>query len=75
MVIVRVPNRFYRGVIADVQFENGEGRFENEEVARKIATQFGFAVVEEKTEAAEAVEVVETKVEKPKRTRKKVSAE
>lgn len=75
MVIVKVPNRFYSGVIADVHFENGEGRFENEAVARKIAKQFGFDVIEVKAEVTEVVEVVEPKVEKPKRSRKKVSAE
>lgn len=74
MVIVKVPNRFYRGVIANVQFDNGEGRFEDVELAHKIAKQFGFEVIEtaEKKEPAEAKE--EPKAEaKPKRTRKKVS--
>lgn len=75
MVIVKVPNRFYRGVIANVQFDNGEGRFEDEKVAREIAKQFGFDVIEVDAKAAEAEEVVEPKVEKPKRPRKKVSGE
>lgn len=79
MVIVKVPNRFYRGVIANVQFDNGEGRFEDVELAHKIAKQFGFEVVESNAAVVEKP-VAEVKDEpkseaKPKRTRKKVSDE
>lgn len=71
MVIVRVPNRFYEGVIADVHFRNGEGHFEDAALAKQIADQFGFQIESEEAEVAEDV-----KVEKPKRTRtKKVSGE
>lgn len=72
MVIVRVPNRFYEGVIADVHFRNGEGHFEDAALAKQIADQFGFQL-----DSGEAEVVAEdVKVEKPKRTRtKKVSGE
>lgn len=74
MVIVKVPNRFYRGVIANVQFDNGEGRFEDVELAHKIAKQFGFDVVDAEAVKVEVAAVDEPKAEvKPKRTRKKVS--
>lgn len=63
MVTVSVPNRHYRGVIGGVSFENGKGVFEDVELAKSIAKEFGFDVIE--AEAPAAVEVDE----KPKARR------
>lgn len=68
MVTVLVPNRHYRGVIGGVSFENGKGVFENVELAKSIAKEFGFEIVE--PEAPEAVEVDEKpKARRPRKTK------
>jgi FAD synthase len=73
MVKVVVPNKAYRGVIAGVQFHNGVGIFEDEKLAKQIAEQFGFEVVEDQAEVKEEkpVETKEDKKPAPKKRTKK----
>jgi hypothetical protein len=48
MVKVIVPNKGFDGEIAGVQFKNGEGEFDNVDLAKAVAEDFGFEVEEEK---------------------------
>lgn len=46
MVIkIKVPNKNYEGVIAGVLFTRGEAIFENEDLAKRIADDLGYALV------------------------------
>jgi hypothetical protein len=47
MVKVIVPNKHFNGIIAEVQFTNGEGEFADLKLAEAIAADFGFEIEEE----------------------------
>lgn len=70
---VHVPNKSYEGYLGGVRFHRGVGVFTDIELAKSLAEQFQYKLVEvteNDTEGEKVAEVVDAEV-KPKRTRKK----
>jgi len=57
-VKIKVPNKFYNGIMAGVTFHKGVALFEDEKLGKEIASRFGYEVI--------AVEVIEPEVETEK---------
>lgn len=73
-VEIHVPNKSYEGYFGGVRFHKGVGVFTDVELAKDLAEQFQYELVEVTGDATEAVAEIEDKEvaeAKPKRTRKK----
>lgn len=67
-VEIHVPNKSYDGYYGGVKFSKGVGVFTDIELAKDLASRYGYELVEVKSEE-KAVEVKEKSVPK-KRTKK-----
>lgn len=70
-VKVIVPNTHYNAVFLGVQFKDGVGIFEDEELAKNIAQTLGYKVEPIEEEKAEAKKAPEKKSTAKKSTAKK----
>lgn len=78
-VEMHVPNKSYEGYYGGVKFVKGVGVFEDVELAKELASRYGYEIVEvgvEKKEKAEVVKEVaeEVKPAPKKRTSRKAKA-